>query len=143
MFFSKIEIEEKDDFRDIFAKVCEQIYSDKKFFRHAFEVKGQNGFWDEATAILTPYYMREAPSYDFLDDMKLFFVETDFVRLLRLIEHWIRTGLKVNVQKFSHSIRTYYYIYGTWTAQLASKQERMPLTENIFDDFEKHLDSFR
>jgi hypothetical protein len=34
-------------------------------------------------------------------------------------------------------------IYGIWTAQLASKQERMPLTENIFDEFEKHLDSFR
>lgn len=142
-FFSKIDIKEKDDFWDIFAKICEQIYSDKKFFKHAFEVKGQNGFWDEATDILTPYYMREAPSYDFVDQMKLFFVETDFERLFRLIEHWISTGMKESAKQFSHFIRTNYYIYGTWTAQLASKQARMPLTEDIFDDFEKHLDSFR
>lgn len=138
-FFSKIEIKEKDDFWDIFAKICEQIYSDKKFFKHAFEVKGQNGFWDEARNILFPYFMREAPSYDFLDEMKAYFVITDFERLFHLIELWISNGMKDSAKKFAQFIRTNYYIYGMWTAQLASKQERTPFSAEIFDEFEQML----
>lgn len=142
-FFSKIEISENDDFWDIFAKICEQIYSDKKFFKHAFEVKGQNGFWEEASNILTPYYMREAPSLDFLNDIKEYFVVTDLERLFHLIEHWINSGLKENAKKFSEYIRANYYIYGLWNAQLASRQERSTFTEDIYADFEGYLNKIR
>lgn len=142
-FFSKIEISENDDFWDIFAKICEQIYSDKKFFKHAFEVKGQNGFWEEASNILTPYYMREAPSLDFLNDIKEYFVVTDLERLFHLIEYWINSGLKENAKKFSEYIRANYYIYGLWNAQLASRQERSTFTEDIYADLEGYLNKIR
>ena len=142
-FFSKIEINENDDFWDIFAKICEQIYSDKKFFKHAFEVKGQNGFWEEASSILTLYYMREAPSLDFLNDIKEYFVVTDLERLFHLIEHWINSGLKENAKKFSEYIRANYYIYGLWNAQLASRQERSTFTEDIYADLEGYLNKIR
>lgn len=138
-FFSKIAIDDKDDFWDIFAEICEQIYSDKKFFKHAFEVKGQNGFWDEASSILTPLYMREAPSYDFLDEMKEYFVVTDLDRIFHLIEIWISTGMHQNAKEFSFFIRTLYYIYGQWTFQLAAKQERSTFTKDIFTEFEGYL----
>lgn len=138
-FFSKIEIEENDDFWDIFAKICEQIYSDKKFFRHAFEVKGQNGFRDEASNILTPYYMREAPSYDFVDEMKAYFVATEMERLFHLIEVWISSGMKQNAKEFSDFIRANYYIYGQWTYQLAARQERSTFSKEILTDFEEYL----
>lgn len=138
-FFSKIDMGEDDDFWDIFARICDQIYSDKRFFKHAFEVKGQNGFWDEASQILTPYFMREAPSYDYVDEMKLFFVKTDLDRMFHLIEIWIEDGMKYSSAEFSAFIRTNYYIYGTWTAQLASKQERFTFTKDIFTEFDEYL----
>ena len=138
-FFSKIEITENDDFWNIFAKICEQIYSDKKFFKHAFEVKGQNGFWEEASNILTPYFVCEAPSYDFLDEMKAYFVATDLNRMFHLIEGWIASGMHQNAKEFSSFIRTNYYIYGKWTCQLASKQERSTFTKEIFTDLDDYL----
>lgn len=140
-FFSKIEIKENDDFWDIFAKICDQIYSDKKFFKHAFEVKGQNGFWEEAGRILTPYFMREAPSYEYIDDMKAFFVATDLERMFHLIELWINAGMRYSSKEFSDFIRTNYYIYGQWTYQLASKQERSAFTKDIFADFDNYIRS--
>lgn len=139
-FFSKINIEEADDFWDIFGKVCEQIYSDKRFFRHALEVKGQNGFWDEARGILMPYYIREAPSYEFLDKKKEFFVFTEINRLFQLIEEWIDSGMKESAKEFSHSMRVTYYIYGVWTSQLAARQKRSSFTEDIYSDFKEYLE---
>lgn len=139
-FFSKIQIEDGDDFWDIFSKVCEQIYSDKRFFGHALEVKGQNGFWDEASAILTPYYIREAPSYEFVDQIKEFFVVTDINRLFNLIENWINSGMKESAKEFAKSIRVSYYIYGIWTSQLASRRERSSFSPDIYSDFEEYLE---
>lgn len=138
-FFSKINIAENDDFWDIFAKICDQIYSDKEFFKHAFEVKGQNGFWEEAGMILTPYYMREAPSYEFVDKMKAYFVATDLERIFHLIELWIASGMKQSSREFSSFIRINFYIYGRWTYQLAGKKERSTFTKDIFSDFEGYL----
>ena len=57
-YFSYIEVSDDDSFWDVFRKICIQISTDKPFFRHAFEVKGQNGFWNEAKDILTPLYMK-------------------------------------------------------------------------------------
>ena len=139
-FFSKIEIDEDDDFWDIFARICEQIYADKDFFRHALEVKGQNGFWDETSNILTPFYMREAPSYDFTDEMKAFFVETEMNRLFRLIENWISSEKDYPAQDFYNYVRINYYIYGKWTSQLAAKEERSTFSREIFRDFEGYLE---
>lgn len=138
-FFSKIEIAEEDDFWDIFVKICEQIYSDKEFFKHAFEVKGQNGFWDEASKLLIPYYMREAPSYDYVNEMKLFFVETEMDRLFRLIEDWINSAKDCPADEFCSFVRINYYIYGRWTAQLAAKEDRTAFSREIFKDFEGYL----
>lgn len=138
-FFSKIDMYENDDFWDIFTKICDQIYSDRKFFKHAFEVKGQNGFWEEASKILTPYFMREAPSYDFIDQMKSYFVTTDLERMFHLIEVWINEENAYSGKEFSSFIRTNYYIYGKWTAQLASKEERSTFTKDIFRDFDGYL----
>lgn len=139
-FFSNIVIEDTDDFVDIFAKVCKQIYSDKEFFRHALEVKDQNGFWEEVSALLTPYYIKEAPSYEFLDQQKEFFAVTDINRLLYLIENWIGSGMKESAEEFSNSIRVSYYIYGIWTSQIAAKQERSTFTSDIYSDFKEYLE---
>ena len=139
-FFSKIDMAENDDFWDIFGKICQQIASDKKFFKHAFEVKGQNGFWELARSILTPYFMKEAPSYDFIDNIKEYFVSTDLDRLFHLIEYWISSGMKQSAKEFSKWIRASYYIYGMWTSQLAGRMDRSTFTSDIYKDYEGYLE---
>ncbi len=138
-FFSRIEAEEDDDFWDIFAKVCYQIYSDPLFFKHALEVKGQNGFWEEISAILSPYYSKHSPSYDFLVDMKDFYISTDISRLLILIEKWIKSGMKTPPYEFAYSVRVSYYIYGLWTSQIAAKQDVTEFSSDVYDDMYKYI----
>lgn len=138
-FFSKIVIEKDDDFWDIFAKMCEQIYSDKEFFRHAFEVKEQNGFWEEVRKILAPFLQREVQPSIAYQEIRLYLIDTDMDRLFHFIEKWIEDDLKLSVQDFVKIIKVSFYISGTWTAQLAAGQERTVLPDDIFDDFEGYL----
>lgn len=138
-FFNKIEVDEGLDFWNIFERICEQVYSDKNFFRHALEVKGQNGFYDEASKILTPFFMREAPSYEFIDDMKAYFVATDISRLLQLIERWLKAGFKQTPKEFSDYIRANHYVYGQWTSQLAARLERSSFPPEIITDFDGYI----
>lgn len=138
-FFNKIEVDEGLDFWNIFERICEQVYSDKNFFRHALEVKGQNGFYDEASKILTPFFMREAPSYEFIDDMKAYFVATDISRLLQLIERWLKAGFKQTPKEFSDYIRANHYVYGQWTSQLAARLERSSFPPEIITDFDEYI----
>lgn len=142
-FFNRIEIDDGLDFWDIFEKICEQVYSDRGFFKHALEVKGQNGFYDEASKILAPFFMREAPSYEFIDDMKEYFVATDISRLLQLIERWIRDGLKQTPKEFSDFIRANHYVYGQWTSQLAARIERSPFPPEIITNFDEYISNMK
>lgn len=140
-YFSFIELTDEESFWDVFRKVCEQISTDKPFFRHAFEVKGQNGFWDEAKAILTPLYMKEAPSYDFLNEIKLFFVKTDLDRLFQLIEKWLNSDTGQSAEDFAKYIQVSYYIYGLWNSQLAAGDERSTFSPEVYLDFKNYLES--
>lgn len=140
-FFSKLEIEEEDDFWDIFGKICEQIYSDKDFFRHAFEVKDQNGFWDETRTLLSPFYKREAQAVILNQEIREFLISTDMDRLFHLIEMWINNGMQQSAQEFTNLIKVSFYISGTWTAQLAAGQERTVFPDDIFSDFEGYLNN--
>lgn len=140
-YFSLIDISEKDSFWDVFRKICMQISADRPFFRHAFEVKGQNGFWEEAADILTPLYMQEAPSYDFLNEIKLFFVVTDLDRLFRLIEKWLNTDQEQSAEDFAEFIRVSYYIYGLWNSQLAAGDERSTFSPDVYSNFDEYLRS--
>ena len=138
-YFSHIEVSDEDSFWDVFRKICIQISTDKQFFRHAFEVKGQNGFWDEAKDILTPLYMKEAPSYDFLNEIKLFFVVTDLDRLFLLIEKWLNSNPEQSAEDFAEYIQVSYYIYGLWNSQLASGEERSEFSSAVYSNFRAYI----
>lgn len=142
-YFSHIEIAETDSFWDVFRKICVQIAGDRPFFRHAFEVKGQNGFWDEAKEILTPLHMKEAPSYEFLNDIKLFFVVSDLDRLFYLIDKWLNSNSEQSAEDFAEYIRVSYYIYGLWHSQLASGEERSAFSPEVYSNFKDYLQSHK
>lgn len=119
-FFSKIDVGSCRDPWDITQKICEQIYSDKAFFTHSFEVKGQNGFWEEVRSILLPFFQKDLQSHEASDSMKEFFTSTDIYRVLHLIEDWIRSGMTSTPEEFASSLRTAYFIYATWITELAT-----------------------
>lgn len=140
-YFSYIEVSDDDSFWDVFRKICVQISTDKTFFRHAFEVKGQNGFWNDAKEILTPLYMKEAPSYEFLNDIKLFFVISDLDRLLYLIEQWLSSESDQSAEDFAEYIQVSYYIYGLWNSQLASGEKRTEFSAEVYSNFREYIRS--
>ena len=119
-FFSKINIDECEDPWDITQKICEQVYSDKKFFMHSFEVKGQNGFWEEVSSILMPYFQKSFPSYGDADRMRDFYISTDIYRVLTLLEEWILDGMQLTPADFAAALRTSYYVYATWITEVVS-----------------------
>lgn len=119
-FFSKINVEECRDPWDMTQKICEQIYSDKDFFMHSFEVKGQNGFWEEISSILMPYFQKSFPSYGDADRMRDFFLSTDIHRVLTLLEEWIRDGMQITPEAFASALRTSYFVYATWITEVAT-----------------------
>ena len=119
-FFSKISADEDKDPWDITEEICGQIYSDKDFFSHSFEVKGQNGFWEEVKTILMPYFQRSFPSVGEADRMRDFFIETDIYRELSLMEEWIREGMKITPAEFASALRSSYIIYATWITEVAT-----------------------
>lgn len=119
-FFSKISADEDKDPWDITEEICGQIYSDKDFFSHSFEVKGQNGFWEEVKTILMPYFQRKFPSVGEADRMRDFFIETDIYRELSLMEEWIREGMEITPAEFASALRSSYIIYATWITEVAT-----------------------
>ena len=131
-FFSKISADEDKDPWDITKDICEQIYSDKKFFSHSFEVKGQNGFWEEVKTILMPYFQQKFPSVGEADRMRDFFLETDIYRELSLLEEWIRGGMKLTPEEFADALRTSYIVYATWITEVAAGNPASEFPQEIF-----------
>jgi len=119
-FFSMIPVDEGMDPWDMIQAICEQVYSDKKFFSHSFEVKGQNGFGEEVKEILLPLFSRRLPSYGSADRMRDFFTSTDIDRNLLLIEEWISEGMRIPPAEFASALRTSYIVYSTWLREVAS-----------------------
>ena len=125
-FFSKINAEQAYNFWDIFRDICEQVYSDKMFFLHAFEVKGQNGFWEETREILIPYMKRDLPYDDITEKMCNFFALNAIYMMFQLIENWIREGFKTSPTEFSSYIQWAFSVYGKWTYEVATDRPRVP-----------------
>lgn len=119
-FFSKISLDECKDPWDIIHAICEQIYSDKAFFSHSFEVKGQNGFWEEVRSLLMPIFQRSFPSYGDPDRMRDFFLSTDIYRTFSLLEEWISEGMQIDPEEFTSALRTSYFVYATWITDVVS-----------------------
>ncbi len=132
-FFSQIKADENMDPWDIIQAICEQIYSDKKIFSHSFEVKGQNGFWEEVESILLPYFLRGLPSYGDADRMRDFFTSTDIYRVLTLMEEWIREGMKISPQEFASALRTSYIVYATWITEVATGKPASEFPEEMLE----------
>ncbi len=105
----------------------------KKFFSHCFEVKGQNGFWEEVKTILMPYFQRKFPSVGEADRMRDFFLETDIYRELALLEEWIRSGMKLTPVQFADALRTSYIVYATWITEVAAGNPASQFPPEMFD----------
>lgn len=136
-FYSKIDVEACENPWDLIQAICEQIYSDKYFFIHSFEVKGQNGFWEEFSLVLMPFFQKGLQSNESSDSMKEFFAATDIDRLLQLIENWIRTGMPSTPEEFASSLRTAYYIYATWITELATGKSISEFPDVVLDTIKK------
>lgn len=130
-FFSKIQLAPDSLFWDLFKQICQQVYGEKEFFRHAFEVKGQNGFWEEARKILTPYMKKDYPSNVHGDVMFNFFVAHSIDMLFELVEHWIREEPTTSPDEFATFIQESFAVYGKWIYEASTNRPRSAYTPEI------------
>lgn len=130
-FFSKIQMSPDSLFWELFQEVCRQIYAEKEFFRHAFEVKGQNGFWEEARKILTPYMKKDYPANIHGDVMFNFFVAHTIDMLFELVEQWIQDDPTSSPDEFAISIRDSFAVYGKWIYEACTNRPRSDFSPEI------------
>lgn len=123
-FFSKLDVNGANTFWDIFNEMCIQIEKEKAFFRHAFEVKGQNGFWIEARKIIGPYMSRDYPFTRETEEMGEFFVTNDLNMLFQLLEQWIHDDCRPLPEEFSEFVRRSFAVYGKWVYEVATSRPR-------------------
>lgn len=123
-FFSKLNVNDVDTFWDIFDEICLQIDKEKAFFRHAFEVRGQNGFWDETRKILRPYMSRDFPFTEETEEMGEFFVTNNLNMLFQLLEQWIHDDCRPSPEEFSEFVRMSFAVYGKWVYEVATSRPR-------------------
>lgn len=135
-YFSKLDIADNDKFWDLFRKLCAQIYSEQAFFSHAFDVKGQNGFWDEAKKIIAPYMRRDFPITDEIRDTVEFYISNDIDALFQLIERWIRSGCVTDPESFSNFARDSFKVHGRWIYELATDRTPTEYSQKMIDDKE-------
>lgn len=123
-FFSKIQVKADSLFWDLFEEICIQMYAEKEFFHHAFEVKGQNGFWEETHRLLTPYMERDYPVDAKANKRFQFFVSHTIDMLFELMEKWIQSVVPLSPIEFADSVRCSFAIYGKWLYEAATNQPR-------------------
>ena len=135
-FFNKLDTSDVANFWDLFRKLCEQIYSEQSFFSHAFDVKGQNGFWEEATKIIAPYMRRDFPVTDDIREMVEFYISNDIDVLFQLIERWIKDGYNMTPEQFSARTHDSFKVHGKWIYEVATGRPLTGYTQQKLDNHE-------
>lgn len=134
-YFSKLNISEDEKFWVIFERLCEQIYEEQDFFRHAFDVKGQNGFWEEAKKILLPYFMRDYPvTPENYADVR-FYADNDINLLFQLIDIWLNKKPVVTAKEFLIATRSSFTVHGRWVFEAATNR---PISDYTMQQLEKN-----
>lgn len=123
-FFSKIKINPDENFWDIVHQMIYQIYDDQDFFRHAFKVVEQNGFWEEAEKLLVPLLYKELPKQTIpeYDELARFYTAEDVNTLLKLIVKWNNNN-PCPPDEFAYKLQISFAIRGKWLYELAMKYE--------------------
>lgn len=132
-YFSKLGISDDDNFWNIFNKMCEQIHSEPAFFAHAFDVKGQNGFWEEAKKVIMPYMRRDFPVTPDIQPMVDFYISNDLDVLFQFIEKWIRDDFRQTPQQFSKYVHDSFKVHGKWIYEVATDRPRSEYTQIKLD----------
>lgn len=135
-YFAKLDITDNEDFWSIFRKLCVQIYSEQSFFSHAFDVKGQNGFWEESRKILLPFMRRDFPVTPEILETVEFYLNNDLDVLFQLIENWIKRGFSEPPEQFSAYVHDSFKVHGKWIYEAATGKPLTAFTQSKLDNNE-------
>lgn len=130
-FFSKIKINPDENFWDVVHQIIDQVYNDQDFFRHAFQVVEQNGFWEESEKLLIPLIYKDVPKQTKpeYDELARFFSAEDVHTVLKLIVKWNNND-PCPPDEFAYKLQTAFAIRGKWLYELAMKFELKDYNEH-------------
>lgn len=117
--YHRLDIKENDTQWDVIEKCCRLMYDERAFFSHAYESKGQNGFWEEAVAFMIPFAMREYPQSGYLSDKSMELITASVYTMMHLTEKWIKDGFKTDPETFCRESRHAFAIFSKWLYQSA------------------------
>ena len=108
-----------------------QVYNDQDFFRHAFQIVGQNGFWEQSEKLLVPLIYKELPKQTEpeYDELAWFFSAEDVHTVLKLIVKWNNND-PCPPDEFAYKLRTSFAVRGRWLYELAMKFELKDYNEH-------------
>lgn len=120
-FFSKITISQDENFWDIIRQMIFQVYEDRAFFHHAFQVVEQNGFWEESEKLLVPLLYKELPrqTNPEYDQMARFYCREDVHTALKMIVMWNEDPCPP--EEFAFKLQTSFGVRGKWLYELSMK----------------------
>ena len=110
--FEKLDIQEGDDFWQIIKHYCHHLYKEKAFYTHVFEVKGQNGFWDEVRNLMEPYVKATIPIDNYASDYVSIMFSYDVYIMMMLSAEWLKEGFQTDPDTFYKKARSAFAIHG-------------------------------
>lgn len=123
-YFSRLEKHPEWTVWDCHEEICQQIYDDADFFRHAALVKGQNGFWECCKKVLLPLTMKDLENFNMSKEsrayMKTFF-EFDTDVLFTIMEEWLNSSPMEDPVTFSRNVRRAFEEHARFQTWMTSK----------------------
>lgn len=132
--YPRLDIKDTDTQWDVVEKSCKLMYDERAMFMHAYESKGQNGFWDEAVAFMVPFAMKEYPETGYLNEKSVEIVKDSIYTMMRLTEKWIKDGFPTDPHTFCQESRQAFAISSKWLYQSAMGREVEIPDKQQFED---------
>lgn len=86
---------------DLFEKICEYFYENKKFYQNSFTVRGQNSF-SEYFGYVLHYILESQLNELFKDNENVEFYTNFYTDAIRIaIERWLREDTQIPPQHFA------------------------------------------
>ncbi len=88
---------------EAFLDLCNYIYENKDFYRHAFKVEGQNSFSECFTQYCERCFAKELDVHNDNNDIQIFHIKLSVKMLKDAIEHWLDEKEDISPKAFGAS----------------------------------------
>lgn len=116
---------------DMFPFVCRHLYSDRKFYIHAFEVEGQNSFRSYCAERLYPHLARDYSSAFQNSYEEHFYIDRVMSGIFDCLQEWLKAEPCTPPDEFAEQITDSITRFAVLFAKVATRE--LPESEEGFE----------